>query len=85
MVDNANAAAAAGPSSSIVERLAGKRVFMTGVTGFLGQVVLERLLGDFPDTPVVALIRPQQSSTGRARLEYLLRKPAFDVLRERLG
>ncbi len=71
--------------SSIVEQLAGKRIFLTGVTGFLGQVILERLLLDFPDTRVTVLVRGQQSSTAVDRVHYLTRKPSFDVLRERLG
>ncbi len=70
---------------SIVETLAGKRIFLTGVTGFLGQVVLERLLLDFPDTRVTVLVRSQPSATAHDRVVYLLRKPAFTVLRERHG
>ena len=70
---------------SIVDALAGKRIFLTGVTGFLGQVILERLLLDFPETNVTVLVRSQQSSTAVDRVHYLTRKPSFDVLRERLG
>jgi fatty acyl-CoA reductase len=69
----------------LIDRLAGRRVLLTGVTGFLGQVVFERLLRDFPDTAITLLVRGQQSQTGRARVEYLLRKPAFGPLRERMG
>src|SRR5712691_2661946 len=83
MVENAPAAGADG--TGIVERLARKRVLITGVTGFLGQVLLERLLLDFPETAVAVLVRRQQSQSAHARVEYLLRKPAFDPLRERLG
>ncbi len=70
---------------SIVEALAGKRILLTGVTGFLGQVILERLLLDFADTRVTVLVRSQQSSSAVDRVHYLLRKPAFDVLREKVG
>ncbi len=70
---------------SIVQALAGKRIFITGVTGFLGQVVLERLLLDFPDTRVVLLVRSQTGASSQERVEYMLRKPAFSVLREKLG
>ena len=70
---------------SIVEALAGKRIFLTGVTGFLGQVILERLLLDFPDTRITVLVRSQQTSTAVDRVHYLTRKPAFDGLRQRLG
>jgi fatty acyl-CoA reductase len=71
--------------TSIVKRLAGKRVFVTGVTGFLGQAVFERLLLDFPDTRIVLLVRPQLGSSGRQRVESMLGRPTFDVLREREG
>jgi fatty acyl-CoA reductase len=70
---------------SITEALAGKRVFLTGVTGFLGQVILERLLLDFPETSISVLVRSQTSASAEERVHYLTRKPAFDVLRQRLG
>lgn len=80
MVENA-----APTRSSIVEALAGKRLLLTGVTGFLGQVILERLLLDFPDTHTTVLVRSQTGASAHDRVAYLLRKPAFEVLRERHG
>ncbi|MGZ5289449.1 MAG: HAD-IB family phosphatase [Actinomycetota bacterium] len=74
-----------GPAPSIVEKLSGKRILLTGVTGFLAQVVFERLLADFPETKVVLLVRSQTGATSRERVEYMLRKPAFDTLRDRIG
>jgi fatty acyl-CoA reductase len=71
--------------ASLAERLARARVLVTGVTGFLGQAVLERLLLDFPETKVVVLVRPQHGSTGRDRLEAVTRRPLFDALRHREG
>jgi fatty acyl-CoA reductase len=68
-----------------VRALSGRHVFLTGVTGFLGQVVFERLLLDFPDTRISLLVRGQTGSTPEDRVHYLLRKPAFDLLRERHG
>jgi fatty acyl-CoA reductase len=73
-----------GPAS-IVEKLSGKRILLTGVTGFLAQVVFERLLADFPDTRIVLLVRSQTGASSRERVEYMLRKPAFDTLKERIG
>ena len=70
---------------SIVDRLAGKRVFLTGVTGFLGQVILERLLADFPETRIVLLVRSQTGASSVERVHYLTRKPSFDALRKKLG
>jgi HAD superfamily hydrolase (TIGR01490 family) len=75
----------ASPSGSIVERLAGARVLLTGVTGFLGQVVFERLLADLPDTRVALLVRSQTGSSSLDRVRYLFRKPSFDALRARVG
>ena len=74
-----------GGTGSFVGRLSGKRIFLTGVTGFLGQVVFERLLADVPDARILLLVRSQTGSTSRDRVEYLFRKPAFDGLRERVG
>jgi fatty acyl-CoA reductase len=70
---------------SLVERLAGKNVLVTGVTGFVGQAVLERLLTDFPDTRAAVLIRPQLGSSGRQRLESVVSRPNFDHLRASIG
>ena len=78
-----NGSATAGPS--IVERLAGKTVLVTGVTGFLGQAFFERLLLDFPATRALVLVRPKLGQTGRQRVEHVLRGNAFRVLREREG
>jgi fatty acyl-CoA reductase len=80
MVDNGE-----GAPPSIVEKLSSKRILLTGVTGFLAQVVFERLLADFPDTSVLLLVRSQTGATSRERVEYMLRKPAFDTLRDRIG
>src|SRR5919204_3079229 len=84
MVERAPARRARGPAS-IVKRLAGKRVFLTGVTGFLGQAVFERFLLDFPDTRLVLLVRPQLGSTGRQRLLSVLSRSTFDPVRDREG
>ena len=72
-------------SGSIIDRLDGARVLLTGATGFLGQVVLERLLADFPGARLVLLVRSQAGSSSVDRVHYLTRKPSFDRLRERLG
>ena len=60
------------------------RVLLTGVTGFLGQAVLERLLAD-TDAHVTAVIRPKGSQAARDRLDRLLRKPVFKTWRDAVG
>ncbi|MGH2528734.1 MAG: HAD-IB family phosphatase [Actinomycetota bacterium] len=74
-----------GVPASLAERLAGKKVLVTGVTGFLGQAVFERLLLDVPGATVALLVRPQLGSTGRQRVESLMSRPTFNVLSDRVG
>lgn len=62
----------------------GRRILLTGVTGFLGQAVLRSLLETTPDTHVTAVVRPKGSVSGRKRLEQLLRKPVFSSWAELL-
>lgn len=70
----------------IRESLAGKRIFITGTTGFLGTNVLERLLRSVPDCEVVLLVRPGRRSTVEQRVaREILKNDAFDRLRADLG
>jgi alcohol-forming fatty acyl-CoA reductase len=71
---------------SIPEALAGKRIAVTGATGFLGTALVERLLRSVPECEVVALVRGgrRQSAAERTRRE-ILRNDCFDRLREELG
>ncbi len=72
--------------SSTAERLAGKRVAITGSTGFLGTALVERLMRSVPDCELVLLVRPGKRSTPaqRARRE-VFRNDAFDRLLGELG
>ncbi len=71
--------------NGVREALAGRRVLITGATGFLGEALLERLLSDLPDTRAVLLVRPAAGVTAQHRVEQLLTKPAFGPLRDREG
>jgi fatty acyl-CoA reductase len=70
----------------IPEALDGKRIAITGGTGFLGTALIERLLRSVPGCELVLLIRPGKRSTvaSRAKRE-IFRNDAFDRLREQLG
>jgi len=74
------------PLPPIASALAGKRIFVTGATGFLGTALVERLLRRVPDCSVVVLVRPgrRASAAERAQRE-ILRNDCFDRLREELG
>lgn len=72
-------------SSRVLEQLRGKRVLITGTTGFLGKVVLEKLIRAVPDIgDIYLLIRGnRQYPEGRARfLEDVASSSVFDHLRE---
>src|SRR6059058_2110864 len=69
----------------IADLLAGKRLLLTGVTGFVGEALLERILHDLPDTSVVVVVRARGGMSAVDRVTELLRKPAFGRLRERDG
>jgi HAD superfamily hydrolase (TIGR01490 family) len=71
-------AGAAGP-------LEGARVFLTGVTGFVGQAVLQQLLSTYPTTSVTVLVRPRGDISAQDRLEGLLRKAVFTPWRREIG
>jgi alcohol-forming fatty acyl-CoA reductase len=69
----------------IADLLAGKRILLTGVTGFVGEALLERILLDLPDTSVVVVVRARGILSATDRVKQLLGKPAFGRLRAREG
>ena len=67
------------------EALGGRRIAVTGATGFLGTALVERLLRGVPDAEVAVLVRPgRRSASERVRRE-ILRNNCFDRLRAELG
>lgn len=67
------------------EALAGKRIAITGATGFLGTALTERLLRSVPECEVALLIRPgRRGAADRVRRE-ILRNNCFDRLRREAG
>lgn len=64
----------------IREGLAGKRVLLTGVTGFLGTAIFERLIADTPVGKVDLVIRGDAA----ARLKWMLAGSAFEQSRRDL-
>ncbi len=76
---------------SIASTLAGKELFVTGTTGFLGKVLVAHLLHEVPDIGHVhLLIRAGKSRSGPVnaadRFRHIaLRSPAFRPLRARHG
>lgn len=65
----------------IREGLEGKRILLTGATGFLGAAILERLLSDIRPERIDLLVRGEPAK----RRSWLLAGGAFGPLRGRLG
>ncbi|MCL6422498.1 HAD-IB family hydrolase [Brachybacterium sp. JHP9] len=73
------------PTPSAPRGGATREILLTGVTGFLGQAVLQSLLETTDDVRVTAIVRPKGSVGGKKRLEGLLRKPVFTSWADRIG
>ncbi len=70
----------------IPEALAGKRIAVTGSTGFLGTALVEKLLRSVPGCELVLLVRAGRRSTAAQRVQReVFRNDAFDRLRAELG
>ncbi|NXE88224.1 FACR1 reductase, partial [Menura novaehollandiae] len=68
---------------SIPEYYEGKNVLMTGATGFMGKVLLEKLLRSCPKVKAVyVLVRNKAGQTPEARIEEITSSKLFDRLRE---
>ncbi|XP_039763614.1 putative fatty acyl-CoA reductase CG5065 [Pararge aegeria] len=68
---------------SIREFYKGKNVLITGGTGFMGKVLLEKLLFSIPDIGnLYVLMRPKKGKSLSQRYEDMQRLPLFDRLRK---
>ena len=66
----------------IAASLAGKRIAVTGATGFVGTALVERLLRGVPECTLVLLVRNGKRTTAAERVrKELLKNDAFDRLR----
>ncbi|HUJ64251.1 MAG TPA: SDR family oxidoreductase, partial [Acidimicrobiales bacterium] len=67
------------------EALGGRRIGITGSTGFLGTALVERLVRCVPDCEVALLVRPgRRGAADRVRRE-IFKNNCFDRLRRELG
>src|SRR6056297_3239747 len=77
-------AGSGGPVSGVLEHLSGKQVLITGTTGFLGKVVLEKLIRTVPDIGGIYLLIRGNKTQKNARSRFLdevASSSVFDRLR----
>ncbi|XP_072763113.1 fatty acyl-CoA reductase 1-like [Anoplolepis gracilipes] len=71
------------PAMSVPAFYAGQSIFLTGATGFLGKVYIEKILRFCPDVrEIFILMRPKKGLSLNERLEKMLNLPIYDKLRE---
>ncbi|KAJ8946396.1 hypothetical protein NQ318_011803 [Aromia moschata] len=59
-------------------------VFITGCTGFLGQLLIEKLFRSCPISKVYLLVRDKKGKTVDARLDTIFGDPLFQRLRNQM-
>lgn len=72
-------------ATRLAERLSGRKVLLTGVTGFVGEALLQRMLSQTPGTALVVLVRAQAGSSATDRVKAMLAKPIFTDVVEAAG
>ncbi|KAF9807279.1 hypothetical protein SFRURICE_001711 [Spodoptera frugiperda] len=69
---------------SVADFYAGKSVFITGGTGFLGKVFIEKLLYSCPDIDkIYMLIREKKGQSIRERMTKIVADPLFNRLKDK--
>lgn len=73
--------------ASLREFYAGKDIFITGATGFLGVCLLEKILRTIPDHgDIYLLMRPKKGKEIAERLEEIKKNSVFQrLLKEQPG
>ncbi|KAL6446627.1 hypothetical protein ACFW04_001252 [Cataglyphis niger] len=70
-------------AKSIPTFYAGQSIFLTGATGFLGKVLIEKILRCCPNIgEIFILMRPKKGLSLNERLEKMLNLPLYDKLLE---
>lgn len=72
------------PQTPIQHFYCNANVLVTGGTGFLGRILIEKLLRSCPDiVNIYVLVRCNYGKDGKKRIEDLLRDVLFDTIKEK--
>ena len=76
-----------GAHLSIIGCLRGRTVLLTGATGFLGKIILEKILRSAPDVErIYVLVRPRKGSTADERMQSeIIQSEVFNRLKGDIG
>lgn len=75
-----------GHPDRVEEFYAGKTVFITGGTGFIGKVLVEKILRACADVKkIILMVRAKKGKRPEERLEEIFKGPLYDKLREEQG
>ncbi|XP_065172770.1 fatty acyl-CoA reductase 2-like, partial [Atheta coriaria] len=67
----------------VAKMFANKVILITGVTGFVGKVLLEKLLRSCPHIrKIYVIIRPKYKMTSEERLEKIFKSALFDLFKQ---
>lgn len=70
-------------SSEIARYYADKSIFITGATGFLGKVLIEKLLRSCPDVKnIYVLVRHKKGNTPQQRIDEILNCPVWSIFND---
>jgi alcohol-forming fatty acyl-CoA reductase len=66
--------------NSVQKFYVGKTIFITGASGFMGKVLLEKLLHSCSEVKeIIILMRPKRGDSGRQRVEKLKSLPVRKI------
>lgn len=70
----------------IAQMFAGQHILITGGTGFLGKVIIEKFLRCFPEVEqIYMLVRPKKGKDPKQRLDDVLNSALFEKVKEQRG
>lgn len=70
----------------VVETFVGKKILLTGGTGFLGKVLIEKFLRCLPDIGhIYVLVRAKKGKDPKHRLDEIFNSPLFEKVRTQRG